>query len=272
MIKNKMKETKKEILLYLGRNRKGYYYEIYKYLSKKKKGVYQGHVWRGLQKLKSEHLIESYKHEEQAEKGQKKGPYYRLTIIGLVKIFTYDDLHKYFSPIAENHANKALIFSEWAYFEKQGVKEKIIVAIKSFYTSCVSKNSHSLKSEKQHPAVNRELDRYVLFYHLPIVSLAPFFRIKDRTSSLMAFEEFRSRSFPWIRIWHGRQKLRRFMAREITREHIMAKDALIHIEEAKNYVKILAAHPLQLPSLRNKTRTLSDRTGRRGKQNEIMGE
>jgi hypothetical protein len=257
---DKLEETKKEILLYLGVNRMGHYYGIYKYLTLKKgTRPYLIKVWRALQRLKLEYLIESFEHKKQLEKGQKKGPYYRLTIIGLLKIFTYDDLYKHLSSIVENHANKALIFSEWDYFEEQGVKGKIIEAIKGFYTSYVSENSHFPGLEKQHPTLKRELDRYVLFYHLPIVSLAPFFRIKDRSSSLMAFERFRLRSFPWIRIWYDRRKLRRFMTREITQEQIMARDALIHIMEAKNFIRSLA-HPIQSSSLHHNTHSLSKRT------------
>ena len=240
MIKNKMEDTKKEILLYLGRYREGYYYGICKYQGH----VWQSHVWRALQELKSEHLIESYKYKKQMEKGQKKGPYYRLTIIGLLRIFAYDDLPEYLGSIVENNANKALILSEWDYFEKQGAKEKIIEAIKDFYNSYVSKNSHILRLEKHHLSVKRELDRHVLFYHLPLVRLGPLFRIEDRTSSLAVFDGFRSRSFPWIGLWYGRQKLRHFMVKEIVQEQIMARDTLIHIREAKEYIKSLAK-PIQ---------------------------
>jgi len=261
-----MEKTKKEILLYLGRNRNGYYYEIYKFCAASRKKtqacedhVWQSHVWRALQELKSEHLIESYKDKKQIEKGQKKGPYYRLTITGLVKIFTYDDLHKYLYLIAENHANKALIFSEWDYFEKQGVKEKIIEAVKDFHISWFSENSHLAKSKKPPPTLKQELDRYVLFYHLPLVRWAPFARIRDRTSSLTIFEQFRRRSFPWIRIWYGRRKLRQFMTKEITQEQIMIRDALIHIVEAKNCIKFLA-NPVQLSPLPHKIQMLSERT------------
>jgi hypothetical protein len=250
MIKNKMEDTKKEILLYLGRYREGYYYGICKYsaASRKKKRVYQGHVWqshvwRALQELKSEHLIESYKHKKQIEKGQKKRPYYRLTIIGLLKIFTYDDLPEYLGSIVENNANKALILSEWDYFEKQGAKEKIIDAIKDFYNSYVSKDLHrlegSLEPDRQRPSVKRELDRYILFYHLPLVRLAPFFKM-ERTPRLMLFEQFRLNSFSWIRIWWGRPKLRRYMIKEITQEEIMARDTLLFISEAKVLFKSLA--------------------------------
>jgi hypothetical protein len=241
----RLEETKKEILLYLSMNRSGYYYGIYKYLALKRgTRPYLSHVWRALQGLKSEHVIESHKCKKHIEKGQKKGPYYRLTLIGLLKIFTYDDFNKYLGSIIENHANKALIFSEWDYFERQGVKQKIIEAIKDFYNSYVLEDSHRPKGvlglKRERPSMKRELNRHVLFYHMPLVRMAPLFRIENRTSNLMSFEQFRAYSFPWIEIWFNRRKLRQCMIKEITQEQILTRDALIHIMEAKQYIKSLA--------------------------------
>jgi hypothetical protein len=206
-------DLEKEILLYLAKNRSGYYYEIYKHLcSRKKFPFHLIQIWRPLKKLKSKKMIKSRKIKKTRTKGQKKGPYYFLTTIGLLRLFTYEEeIPKYVDAVSEIHKNKVpLIFNQWEHFKQQKADGKVIQAIKSYYEFFVaipvrevakSRKTSLLKRRKLKDIltsgklevfdkwyrqkyleilpkkVKNELPKYILFYHLPLLNLPPISQI-----------------------------------------------------------------------------------------------
>jgi len=248
----------REILLYLSKNKTGYLYGITKHLTEKKHlSVSLSQVGRALDKSASEGLIRPLKGPRL--KGQKKGPFYYLTLVGLLKLLNYDvspqDLHL----IVEKNIDKVpLLFSEWDYFEQNKVAPKIIYAMKYFYLSYVlagrfavpnysrSKKKRSKKKRKKLPQQqkwlilrpklnNAVLTRYILFHYLPILTLSEFetkYPLKGRI-----VEQCRRISFEWARIWSGKPKLRQYMDEQLTRMQEMTSEKLAQITELAEYVE-----------------------------------
>jgi|GEM_PF-5545902 len=85
--------ARREALLYLTKNGEDYFYSLYKYLCKEKIAparhqFAQSQVGRALHSLKSEGYIESHD-GGLGHKGQKSGPFYTITLFGLLKALTY---------------------------------------------------------------------------------------------------------------------------------------------------------------------------------------
>ena len=252
----------REILLYLSKNKTGYLYGITKHLTEKKHlSVSLSQVGRALDKSASEGLIRPLKGPRL--KGQKKGPFYYLTLVGLLKLLNYDvspqDLHL----IVEKNIDKVpLLFSEWDYFEQNKVAPKIIYAMKYFYLSYVlagrfavpnysrSKKKRSKKKRKKLPQQqkwlilrpklnNAVLTRYILFHYLPILTLSEFetkYPLKGRI-----VEQCRRISFEWARIWSGKPKLRQYLIEQLTLMENKTRTKLGYIMELKEHIKLCNA-------------------------------
>lgn len=278
MPKDKMNDLEKEILLYLAKNRSGYYYGIHKYLCSKKKTLLNLiQTWRALKKLKSLKMIKSYKNKRIRTGGQKKGPYYSLTTVGLLRLFTYEkEISKYADDIAKIHKNKVpLIFRHWRHFKKQEADKKVIQAIKSYYKFYVaelvyelakSKKMSLLKSKKlknilkskkledmdkwvrfKHleilpEMVKKELPKYILFYYMPLLNLPPISQITDPTQRHVLeyfWKRWRSEMFEWVRIWHSEFELKQFMNEHLDKYEEKVAHWFMYIKELKEFIRTL---------------------------------
>jgi len=252
----------REILLYLSKNKTGYLYGITKHLTEKKHlSVSSSQVDRALDKSASEGLTRPAKGPKL--KGQRKGPFYYLTLVGLLKLLNYyvspHDLHL----IIEKNTDKVpLLFSEWEYFEQNNVAPKIIYAMRYFYFSFVlagrfavpnysrSKKKLSKKKRKKLPQQqkwltlrpklnNAVLTRYILFHYLPILTLSEFetkYPLKGRI-----VEQCRRISFEWARIWSGKPKLRQYLIEQLTLMENKTRTKLGYIMELKEHIKLCNA-------------------------------
>ena len=246
------KEIEKEILLYLNKNKRGYLYGITKHLNKEKQlSVWSSKVSRALDKLASEGSIRPLKGPRLM--GHKKGPFYYLTLIGLLKLLncgvSSHDLHL----IIEKNTDKVpLLFSEWDYFEQKKVAPKIIYAMRYFYFSYVlagrfaipnySRSKKKLSKKKKLPQQQNwlipppklnsaMLTRYILFHYLPMLTLSGF----ETECSLKGriVEQCRRISFEWARIWSGKPKLRQYLIKQLTLMENKNRTMLGYIMELK---------------------------------------
>lgn len=273
-------DLEKEILLYLAKNRSSYYYEIYKYLcSKKKFRFHLIQIWRPLKKLKSTKMIKSREIKKTRTKGQKKGPYYFLTTVGLLRIFTYEkEIPKYVDTIAKIHKNKVpLIFHQWKHFKQQKAEGKIIQAIKSYYEFYVAKLVYEVAKSKKASLsrrgklkdvlksgklefidkwfkyrsleilpkmVKNELPKYILFYHMPLLNLPPISRVTNPTQRRVLkylLKRWRTEMFEWVRVWYSEPSLRQFMNEELSKYEEKAQ-RLTYIKELIEYIKTLESN------------------------------
>lgn len=233
------RRMEREILLYLSRNKTGYLYGITKHLTEKKHlPISSSQVGRALDKSASEGLTRLLKGLKL--KGHKKGPFYCLTLVGLLKLLCYDvsaqDLH----TIIEGNADRVpLLFGEWDYFEKNKVAPKILFAMRYFYSFHVLEGefvipNYSRSKKKKfrkknlpkqqnwltpRPKLNSSvLTRYILFHYLPMLTISTF--ETEHPLERRIVEQCRRVSFEWARVWSGKPKLRRYL-----------NEQLIHLEK-----------------------------------------
>jgi hypothetical protein len=246
----------KEILLYLSENKRGYLYRFIKYLNEEKKlSVYKITVSRVLDKLASEGAIRPLKGPRL--KGQKKGPFYYLTLVGLLRLLNYgvssQDLHL----IIEKNTDKVpLLFSEWNYFEQKKVAPKIVDAMRYFYFAYVledrfhvpnySRSKKKLSKKKKLPQQQNwliprpkldsaELTRYILFSNLLILTLSGSETEYPHKEWLA--ERFRRISFEWARIWSGKPRLRQYMIEQLTWKQEKISEKLDRFREVNEYIE-----------------------------------
>lgn len=257
MSTNTDRKIEKEILLYLSENKTGYLYQLIKHLNEEKKlSVWPSKVCRALDKLASEGAIKPLKGPRQ--KGQKKGPFYCLTLVGLLKLLNYGVSSQDTYLIIENNINKVpLLFSEWDYFEQNKVAPKIVYAMRYFYFSYVlagrfdvpnySRSKKKLSKKKELPQQqnwlirrpklnNAVLMRYILFHYLPMLTLSGFeteYPLKGRI-----VEQCRRISFEWARIWSGKPELRQYLIEQLTPMENKTRTKLGNIMELKEYIKL----------------------------------
>jgi hypothetical protein len=257
---NTDRKIEKEILLYLSENKTGYLYQIIKHLTEEKKlPVWRSKVGRVLDKLASEGSIRPLKGPRL--KGHKKGPFYYLTLVGLLKLLncgvSSQDL---FLIIGKNTDKVPLLFSEWDYFEQNKVAPKIIYAMRYFYFSYVlagkfavpnySRSKKKLSKKKKlpqqqnwlipRPKLNSAvLTRYILFHYLPILTLSGFETEYPLKGSIV--EQCRRISFEWARIWSGKPKLRQYLIEQLTLVENKTRTKLGYIMELKEYIKLCNA-------------------------------
>jgi len=242
---------KREILLYLGKKRGWYYYGIHKDLCQTTKyRFWLSQVWRALRSLESKRFIRSHDGRRKLE-GQKKGPYYYITILGLLKILTYDVSLAEIGLIMKKNADRVpLIFNEWDYFEQKGVTQKIVFAMRFFYVSYVMDGMFAVPSpfkprkgllRQQHwllprPKLNGAvLTRYVLFHYLPLLTLSRFEATEPIGKRVL--ENCRRISFEWVRIWSENPRLRKYLIEQLARKEKMTENVLMRIREVEDYIK-----------------------------------
>ena len=262
----------REILLYLGENKWGYLYNITDYLNKEKHlSVSSSQVGRGLDDLASEGSIRPLKGP--GLRGHKKGPFYYLTLVGLLKLLTYCPSTQDTHLIIEKNKNKVpLLFKEWNYFETKRVASNIVYGMRYFYSTYVlegrfavpnysrSKKRRYKKKKEQHkkkklpppqkwlvprPKLNSAvLTRYILFHRLPMLTLSGFeteYSLQgsetDHPLQRRIIEQCRRISFEWARIWSENPRLREYVIEQMIQREKTTLDVLRRIREVQDRIR-----------------------------------
>jgi len=271
---NTRKTIEREILLYLSENKTGYLYGIAKHLKKEKHlSVSLSQVGRALDESASEGSIRPLKGPKL--KGHKKGPFYYLTLVGLLKLLNYGPSPQDTHLIIEKNKNKVpLLFKEWDYFEANKVAPDIVYAMRYFYFSYIlegkfaipnySRSKKKLSKEKKKKERSKKkklpqpqnwliprpklssaaLTRYILFQRLPMLTLSGFeteysLQRSEKENSLQRriVEQCKRISFEWVRIWSENPRLRKYLMEQLVRKEKMTGDVLRRIREVEDHIK-----------------------------------
>jgi hypothetical protein len=139
-----------------------------------------------------------------------------------------------------------LIFRDWDYFEKHGVIEKIVHALRLYYVDYdirrqraniggFAKRRNLPFPQRQARTLEKELTQHVLFQYLPLATLSRFHVTEPMKISIL--KQCRQVSFEWVRIWSGKPELRRYMVEQLTRKQKETSEKLAHITELVEYVE-----------------------------------
>lgn len=229
-----------------------YCYDIYKKL---KKGIlphalerkrmepfklYNNRVGRSLDRLEKQGFIE----KEKQQRKSKKGPpriFCHTTFHGLLHILEF---HKeswgYINEIARKHVDKLpLIFGEWEYFGKKGVKDKVIEAMKAFCKTYVPYAYTSGRFERTNELFLREdMTRAILYFHLNLITLPPLNKASEQVRQQI-FEREKMKTFEWVRIWLENRKLEQYLTRELDEDEREHEERLRNIRLVKEYIRSL---------------------------------
>lgn len=244
----KAQAIKRFVLLELATKEFSWYNSIYKNLKDKiyKKGknkpqkikIYQTVIWDAIKKLEREGDV--YVEKENQKIGGKGQPVriIRITKRGLFKLLAHDDAWAFIDKIASNHKDKLpIIFGYWDHFVKEGVKSKVIEAMRIFFKNPLpyfSREFSKMKKEVQEKyfavfdsMLDDMLNHYVLF--LPLLS--------SKTPN-----EARE----WLKVWQEKTILKRYMIEEFQRK--MQQNS-----EIKAYVDMLRENDAKNDLVRKRT-------------------
>ncbi|MGB9693267.1 MAG: hypothetical protein ACPLYF_00320, partial [Fervidobacterium sp.] len=131
-------------------------------------------------------------------------------------------------------------FKQWKYFEKKGVKDRVIEAMKASCKTYVPYQYTQGKFQRTDEQFLRESMTFsILYFHMNFITLLPQLYGMPEQAKQQILEREKSKTLEWVKIWYDNPKLRRYLMMELDRDERESEERFKNVKLVREYIKNL---------------------------------